>query len=481
MSIDVGMPPVVDERARAALGNADVPVAHAWRAVRDVADGDPPPMGLSAGDRPVADVEVLAGLMASAEYTVASRLHAASVAGCLPLPDRGGMLAARGWSVATSRRLARCGALAAAHPMLAGAWAAGVITAEHLDPVARAADRFTGAELAAVIEELGAMWGQLSPAGVARFVEAAARLLHPPDDPAPDEVDAHNGRDLSFAVTSDSVLLSASLPRVEGELVIAAIDAIAETLRSTAEHTPAGARRADALVQLVNTAHAADALPTRGGLPVALSVQVQHTAAGDPLWTTSRGHLLTESETRWAGCDAAVTPILTSTGTAHLGCDPDAVALPSSASSPPPFPPSPQVPEGSTATRIAALAATLFDTRIPLAVGRTARTATPAQRRALAARDRGCLIPGCQVPAEACQVHHLTEWSAGGRSDLPNLVLLCWSHHRQVDLRLWAIRPVPPGNALLPPQPGDPSSTAWPANNGAPFSITRTPRPTPRR
>ena len=101
-------------------------------------------------------------------------------------------------------------------------------------------------------------------------------------------------------------------------------------------------------------------------------------------------------------------------------------------------------PEPSAAARIAALATTLLGTRIPLAVGRTARTATPAQRRALAARDRGCIIPGCGIPAEACQTHHLEDWAAGGDTDLPNLALLCWAHHRQVDLGMWTIVPPRP-------------------------------------
>ena len=82
----------------------------------------------------------------------------------------------------------------------------------------------------------------------------------------------------------------------------------------------------------------------------------------------------------------------------------------------------------SAAARITALATTLLGTRIPLAVGRTARTATPAQRRALAARDKGCIIPGCGIPAEACQTHHVTDWAAGGDTDLPNLALFRLSH-----------------------------------------------------
>ena len=82
-------------------------------------------------------------------------------------------------------------------------------------------------------------------------------MLHPvPDDPEPDEEAAYASRGLSFALTRDSVIISGELPRLEGELVIAAIDAFAEKLRSAADHVPASARRADALVELVNAAHA---------------------------------------------------------------------------------------------------------------------------------------------------------------------------------------------------------------------------------
>jgi hypothetical protein len=119
----------------------------------------------------------------------------------------------------------------------------------------------------------------------------------------------------------------------------------------------------------------------------------------------------------------------------------------------------------------------LFDgPRVPLAVGRTARTATTAQRKALAARDRGCIIPGCAIPAENCQAHHLTDWAAGGESNLDNLALLCWTHHRQVDLNLWTIAPTDPHQPPDGPNPGAPPDTPWPANNGAPFTIRRTHR-----
>jgi hypothetical protein len=376
------------------------------------------------------------------------------------------VLAARGWPGGTARRLARCGALAAAHPSVAAVWSRGVVTSEHLDPLARAADRFTADELAALVAELEPHWGAWSPAWIHRFVHAADQLLHPRPDPSGDELAAHESRFLSFALTADSVLLSGSLPRLEGELVIAAIDALAERLRATADHVPVASRRADALVGLVDAASAAGALPTRNGLPVALTVTLDRTELGDPVWSTSRGHLLTQAEARWACCDAEITPVVTST--------PGCCELRGELGRGEPARGGLAPGEVTPAARIVALAALLFDGRIPLAVGRAQRTATSAQRRALAVRDRGCVIPGCQIPAEACQAHHLTDWAAGGATDVPNLVLLCWAHHRQVDLQMWTIAPGRPLGA--DPQPGAPPGTPWPANRGAPFTIARTTR-----
>jgi len=54
-----------------------------------------------------------------------------------------------------------------------------------------------------------------------------------------------------------------------------------------------------------------------------------------------------------------------------------------------------------------------------LDVGRTRRFPNSRQRRAVIARDRGCV--GCGAPALACQVHHNTWWEHGGSTDLDNL------------------------------------------------------------
>jgi hypothetical protein len=69
---------------------------------------------------------------------------------------------------------------------------------------------------------------------------------------------------------------------------------------------------------------------------------------------------------------------------------------------------------------------------LPLDVGRTARTVTPAQRRALIARDGGCAASGCGMLPQWCDAHHVRHWADHGSSDLDNYLLLCRRHHRAV-------------------------------------------------
>ena len=65
----------------------------------------------------------------------------------------------------------------------------------------------------------------------------------------------------------------------------------------------------------------------------------------------------------------------------------------------------------------------------PLSVGRASRTFTAAQRRALVARDRGCVL--CGRPAAWCDGHHLVHWIDGGETSVENGALVCGRcHHR---------------------------------------------------
>lgn len=68
----------------------------------------------------------------------------------------------------------------------------------------------------------------------------------------------------------------------------------------------------------------------------------------------------------------------------------------------------------------------------PLDMGRRIRIANRAQRRALRIRDGGCVVPGCSAAPEHCVAHHLVWWERDGRTDLPNLALVCRFHHKLI-------------------------------------------------
>lgn len=73
-------------------------------------------------------------------------------------------------------------------------------------------------------------------------------------------------------------------------------------------------------------------------------------------------------------------------------------------------------------------------------LGSPERIFTHHQRRAIALRDGGCIIPGCHVPAAWCEVHHVVEASRGGPTHTDNGVMVCWHHHRTLDTSGWKIR-----------------------------------------
>ncbi len=74
-----------------------------------------------------------------------------------------------------------------------------------------------------------------------------------------------------------------------------------------------------------------------------------------------------------------------------------------------------------------------------LDLGRSQRLATATQKTALLARDGGCVIPGCTVPGDACDAHHVQWWSRGGPTDLDNMTLVCDRHHDEIHLGEWEI------------------------------------------
>lgn len=72
--------------------------------------------------------------------------------------------------------------------------------------------------------------------------------------------------------------------------------------------------------------------------------------------------------------------------------------------------------------------------------GRSKRTATRDQRRALRAMYRTCAHPDCQVGFDACRIHHIKHWlEHHGATDLANLLPLCERHHHMVHEGNWAL------------------------------------------
>lgn len=92
---------------------------------------------------------------------------------------------------------------------------------------------------------------------------------------------------------------------------------------------------------------------------------------------------------------------------------------------------------------------------VPLALGRSFRLATSAQREAVMIRDRCCVM--CGRPAQWCQVHHVHYWQDGGASDLNNLALVCPRCHRDIHNTGWELAMGDDGHPYsIPPTEVDP-------------------------
>lgn len=74
-----------------------------------------------------------------------------------------------------------------------------------------------------------------------------------------------------------------------------------------------------------------------------------------------------------------------------------------------------------------------------LDLGRSKRTVSPAQWRALRTRDRHCQFPGCYRTYLWCDAHHIRAWYQDGPTDLNNLILLCRHHHTLVHEGGWKL------------------------------------------
>ncbi|WP_199424838.1 HNH endonuclease signature motif containing protein [Actinotalea solisilvae] len=305
-------------------------------------------------------------------------------------------------------------------PRLGEAAHDGVVTPDHLDAVGRVvagaappvraalATPEAQAELLAVARRVDAgtfgraaarIAARLDPRGLERSHQAqrAARYLHVTDG-------------------ADGTRVNGLLDRMAGHRLRLALEAVTPRPAADDERT-SEQRRADALEVLAGAVLADPG--TQSGAAVRPHVSF---------------HL---SDRTWAGirADRARRTAASATGTAegtrteHGDVSLEPVTLDDGTPVP--------MSEVARALCDCALTRIVMDSDgVPLDLGRTARTYTGAQRRAVVARDRGCGWPGCDGQARWSEVHHMRWWDRdGGVTSVENGVLLCTFHHHEVHRR----------------------------------------------
>jgi hypothetical protein len=104
----------------------------------------------------------------------------------------------------------------------------------------------------------------------------------------------------------------------------------------------------------------------------------------------------------------------------------------------------------------------------PLGLGRIMREPPAWMMRQLRYRDRECTFPGCGS-RRFTQAHHITWWDKGGRTDLENLVLIYFFHHRLVHEYGWRLARDPDGTVRW----SLPDGTRYRAGSGPPRERTQ--------
>ncbi|WP_243839128.1 HNH endonuclease signature motif containing protein [Ilumatobacter fluminis] len=72
--------------------------------------------------------------------------------------------------------------------------------------------------------------------------------------------------------------------------------------------------------------------------------------------------------------------------------------------------------------------------------GRAARLFEGEARAAARLLYRECSHPGCSVKVQACDVDHVIEWWAGGRTNQNNADIRCNTHNRDKHRERWSSR-----------------------------------------
>src|SRR6267143_146935 len=239
-----------------------------------------------------------------------------------------------------------------------------------------------------------------------RWLAEHVRYLLDPDSFDHGIEEDYEKRFLYISESSGMFHISGVLDREGGSALKAAIESLAKRIGTGDERTPKQ-RRADALVEVAHHAMNQGTLPRRNGVRPHITV-----------------HTTVEGLKRELGASASELhngmPISSKT-VQRLACD-------------------------------GTLARVLKTDSVVVDVGRATRAVSAAQWRGLKARHRSCAAPGCDRPINWTSPHHIEFWALGGKTNLSDLLPLCYFHHRLVHEGGWQVVRVGDKVNFIPPE-----------------------------
>jgi len=275
-------------------------------------------------------------------------------------------------------------------PRVSAAFGRGDISAAHARVVAIAFTPERAAALSPVERELAEAASRYTPQELGALVRYVTDAIDGDGGTASDEA-MHERRRLHMSRTLDGMLATDGLCDGEAaEIQLAAINAEMERDRRENDARSPAQRRADALTNLLRQSlERAEVGSTRNARPhITVVIDLDALIGAPPdLAATLRAErhgqrFLSSATLDRLSCDCDISRVITN-GRSEI-----------------------------------------------LDVGRTTRAISPALWKALVVRDHHCRAPACHQPPERCEAHHIQPWSRGGRTELANLELLCWYHHR---------------------------------------------------
>ena len=274
----------------------------------------------------------------------------------------------------------------------AAAFSTGEITAEHVVEIARPYTPARAEMLEGIEKELVEV-ARLGTPGELREVVKGMCDAFDGDDGAKDDKKQHALNKVTLSVTTGGRgILNGSLDAEVTDIVLTALDAEMEQLRVKGETRKTPELRAAAWESIARQYLALRGDSTargRGQTHVSVVTDVLQIAGSSPELAgiiraeTAHGGKLSRNTLERLTCDCRISRVITD-GPSNV-----------------------------------------------LDVGWATRNVSNAQWNALVVRDRHCQAKNCERGPAFCEAHHIWHWEHGGPTNLDNLELLCWFHHRE--------------------------------------------------